>query len=346
MEHSFLRFEKQTSRIHLVFNSFIFFSMLYYKMRVTVRKQISRKGKASRAYSKMKGRKPAQNKFKLARPSRKQVRNVSDMAECVKFTGWINTPDPKILPIQQTFLSTTASATFIPIHAFWYMRAKRDIPILNNAVEGRDVFSKYLQSKLEIKYPESLFGPKGGTRPLEVVYGWVTPLNLTDRTQPAENTVTAAEILEHVLDQIAQDFDSTNDTMEFKDKRRRSYNIVGRFKVKPNQNALLPSAITSTASPGNVADAMSFEGDIPPLRRNVNWKMMKKVRYTRSTQGIDPSEGDTDPILYPNQAYIPFLMLYNPDHYNYSPNTTDDSGNIQIKQIKVRYNSCHWFNDF
>lgn len=285
----------------------------------------------------------AQKRFMLQKPTRRQVSNISNMAECVKFVGWENYPDQKTLPIQEFYVSTTASSHFIPIHPFWYMRAKRDIPELNSAVEGRDIFSKYLQTKLEIKYPESMFGPQGGTRPIEVIYGWVNPLNLTDRTTPSENQVTFQEILDYVKDMIAEDFDSKNDTMEFKDRRKRNYNIVGRFKVKPNQNSFLPGPVTSSSSSGGVADTMGFEGSAPPLRRNINWKMMKKVRYERSVNGGSPPN---DPFIYPNQAYLPFICLYNPDHANYSPNSPDGEGNLQVKQIKIRYSSCHWFNDF
>lgn len=278
-----------------------------------------------------------QNKFKLAKPRMGQVKSISTMAECKRFKGWSiknNLPTP----IQTQYLGVTNSATFIPIDPFYFMKSRRDVDV-QGTIEGRDIFSKYLQTKLEIKYPESVFGPQGGTRPLEVIYGVATPMNLTDRTTPSNIGVTAQEVMDHIIEQVARDFDSINDTMDFDVRSRRSYNILGRFKVKPNNNGLIPSPFRSDAAGGQIGSLVGNR-DVPPLRRNVNWPMMKKVRFERSV--ADSAE----PFLYPNQAYMPFLLLYNPDHANYSLNTTDAEGTPEIKQIKVRHNSMHWFNDF
>jgi len=310
-------------------------------VKVTVKHQVRRKGKASQAYSRMGGKKKqfrgVQNQFRLAKPKQSQVRSIASMAECKRFTGF-SIKDNVPIGITTEFLAVNAAATFIPITPFYYMKSRLDVDLLNT-VEGRDIFSKYLQTKLEIKYPESVFGPQGGTRPLEVIYGFCSPLNLTDRTTPTEGDITEQEVMDHVIDQIARDFDSINDTMDFDTKRRRSYNIVGRFKVKPNNNGLIPSPFRSDAAGGQIGSLVGNR-DVPPLRRNVNWKMMKKVRLNRSS--IVPGEK----FLYPNEAYLPFLLLYNPDHANYSENTQTPEGVDEIKQIKVRYNSAHWFNDF
>lgn len=73
-------------------------------VKVTIRSQVRRKGKASRAYSKMKGRRPAQKKFQLPKPTARQVKSLSNMAECVKYTGFELVPTPKKLPIQSFYL--------------------------------------------------------------------------------------------------------------------------------------------------------------------------------------------------------------------------------------------------
>ena len=315
-------------------------------MAPRVKRNTSRKVK--RNYNRFAGRKQAykkrgvQQKFALQKPRASTVRQLANIAECKKFQGVTLYPEPTKIGIQQVYLSTTASATFLPIQSFYYMRSKQDWNGLS-AVEGKDIFSRYLQMKLEVKYPSTHFGPEGGTRPLEVIYGFVTPLNLTDRTTPKEDEVMEAEIQKHIIDQVAEDFDSANDTMEFKQRRRRGYNIVGRFKVKPNNNGLVPSPWRSDQAPGQIGTTIG-DRDVPPLRRNINFKMMKKVRYHRSHQGdpVDPIE----PIIYPRSAYLPFVLLYNPDHANYSVNDYDPSDNLQVKQIKVRHNDCHWFNDF
>lgn len=314
-------------------------------MRVTVKKQISRRGKAYHSYRKSGGKyrkKSAQKKFQLDKPASRQVRALANIAECKKFTGYQMYPTPQVLGIKQFYLSNTSSATFIPIHPFYYMRSRRDLDRISS-VEGRDIFSKYLQTKLEIKYPVSMFGPRGGTRPLEVIYGFCSPLNLSERTVPTNDEPTEQDILDHIIDQVGDDFDSKNDTMEFKQRRKRSYNIVGRFKVKPDNRHVIQAPLRSDQAPGQVGTVLG-SNDVGPIRRNVNWKMMKKVRYHRSHQGT-PSD-PLEPIIYPNEAYLPFLLIYNPDFANYGENTTNPDGDEEIRRASIRYHSCHWFNDF
>lgn len=322
-------------------------------MKITVRKQVARGGKAKKAYQKSKSRikkRGVQQKFALEKPTNRAVKALANIAECKKWQAINLYPQPVPIGIQQFYMSTTSSATFIPVSSFLYLRSQADFPSGSitgelRGLEGRDIFSKYLQMKLEIKYPETMFGPEGGTRPLEIVYGFTTPLNLTDRTEPKDNFVTMAEIEDHIVDIVARDFDSKDDTMEFKTRRRRAYNIIGRFKVKPNNNGLIPSPLRSNEVPGSVGSVLG-ERDTPPLRRNIRWPMEKKVRYKRSTNGVDPSEPVPEPFVYPNSAYLPFILLYNPDYANYKPNSTNSEGKAEIRQISVRHNSQHWFNDF
>ena len=262
-------------------------------VKITIRKQLNRRGKAYHQYRKMGGKygkkKGVQNKFKLTKPAPKTVRSLSTIAECKKFTGLVMYPTPKPLEIQEFYVDNTVSATFIPIHPFYYMRSRRDIDRIDS-VEGKDIFSKYLQTKLEIKYPIAMFGPRGGTRPLEVIYGFCTPLNLTERTSPDNDSPTEQDILDHIIDQVGDDFDSSNDTMEFKNRRKRSYNIVGRFKVKPDTRFQVPAPMRSDEAPGQVGSVLG-NMDVGPIRRNINFKMMKKVRYHRSHQGT-PTDRD------------------------------------------------------
>lgn len=328
-------------------------------MKVTVKKQVARGGKAQSAYYRSRRRYNAkkayrkrgvQQKFALTKPANRTVKALSNIAECKKWKAVTLYPEVQPLGIQQFYVSTTASATFIPVNSFLYLRSQADFPQGSitgelRGLEGRDIFSKYLQMKLEIKYPETMFGPEGGTRPLEVIYGFTSPLNLTDRTAPVDSKVTQAEIEEHIVDIVARDFDTKDDTMEFKTRRRRAYNIVGRFKVKPNNNGLIPSPLRSNEVPGSVGSVLG-ERDTPPIRRNVHWKMNKKVRYKRSTNGATDPDPVLEPFVYPNGAYLPFILIYNPDHANYKVNTTNEQGELEVRQISIRHNDQHWFNDF
>lgn len=290
-------------------------------------------------------RKQVQKKFQLQKASASQVKSISTMAECNKFFGMVgNEGDHQKLSISSFYVSRTASATFLPIHSIYYMKSYNDIQA-NSSLRGKDIFSKYLQMKLEVEYPVSKFGPTRGARPLEVVYGFCKPLNLTNNTTPKDVEITRAQILSHVVNQIAEDFDSRDDTMEFKDRRKRSYNIVGRFKVTPDQRKNIIGPMDS-ASDAGVTTLVGMGNNPAPIRRNVNWQMKRKIRFEKSLQG-DLSNPAADPILYPNQAYLPWILIYNPDYSHYAENVPGGSGqDEQIHQIKVRHYDCHWFNDF
>lgn len=265
----------------------------------------------------------AQKKFKLRRPKKRVVKQLAPIAETKKFCGFYNgavlEPRSKLLDI------ASAGTLFIPNSFMWMQRA-RDLTgdNIDFGFEGNSIFSKYLSMKFNLEYPYGANAPNKPCRPVEMVWGWCNPMLLTTRTTPKEDAVSRADITEHVSDAIGDDFDETNDELEFKTRRKRSYNVIGRKQLMPNQNKQLPAAIA----------AGSWAGHSAPLHRNVTWKTMKKINLTRST---DDETGDSKVFSYPNEAYIPFIVFYNKDYASYGP--TD------AEKIKITYNYCHWFND-
>jgi len=293
-----------------------------------------------RKYNNKKG---VQNKFKLAKPSNAMVKSIAPMAECKKYRWHKGTQNNvQNQGIREFYMNNdTNAATFIPLHSLISMKKSFVAGEYPWGVEGRDIFSKFIQLKLEITYPQARYGPVKGCRPVEIIYGYCEPLNLTDQTTPKEDNVTADEIGLHIAGQVGPDFDELNDTLEFQDRRRRAYNIVGRFKVKPDRRHIITGPIANADS----GTALSTNGDVPPIRRNVTFKMNKKIRLWPSTQvTTGPS---SDPILYPRSAYLPFVMIHNPDYGAYEDNVPASGEKpAEDHQIKVRYHDCHWFNDF
>jgi hypothetical protein len=280
-------------------------------------------------------RRPAQKKFQLQRPKARVARQVQPILETKKYVGFRN--GATLGPGAAYMTTTNASLVLIP-NAFMYMKEEgtAGLPI-NSGVQGNDVFSRYLTEKLLIEYPATSYAPSDTqVRPMELIWGWCKPLNLTAHTTPARNTCIRGDLINHVLHQVAEDFDQTQDSMLFNDKKKRSYNIIGRKKLKPNQNG---NVIGNSWVPD---DATKLRGGPAPMRRNITWKMNKKVELTKSadTGSSTPNPDPVDPFMYPNQAYIPFIILYNPDFAKY----TENAGG-KISQIKVTRNSCHWFND-
>lgn len=273
----------------------------------------------------------AQQLFKLRKAKPTVVKNLAPIAETKKFLGWRVGAQ---LGIQHEFMPTTSSALVFTPSEFNFMQSRRDVPDLFSSIDGKEIFSKYLQEKLLIEYPYGPNGPTAPVRPLEIIYGFVSPLNRTDLTEPNEDNISRTDIIEHVLDLVSKDFDQSTDTMQFKDRRKRMYNITGRFKVLPK----LMSQVGQIQF-GNWGAA--------PMRRNIQWPMMKKIRYKRSVDTHDPSATGPEPFMYANQAYIPFFIAYNPDYEKYLPNVVDPETGIitEQKQIKFSHNGCHWFTD-
>lgn len=275
-------------------------------------------------------RRQAQKKFALPKPAKSVVNQLTNILETKKFLGLdYNTSSNQweqanievgTLPID------SAGISFMP-DSFYRMQFQSDITgeLATNCIEGTSLFSKYLQVKLQIDYPDGLEAPIQCPRPVEVIWGWVNPLNFTDFTTPKIDEVTPAQIRDHTLDAIASEFNSATDPMEFHDKHKRRYNIIGRRKLKPDTRMSVPTrALTGSNSTGSSAK----------IHMNINFPMMKKVNYTRSTAKDDLT---LPHFAYPNEAYLPFVFVYNPDFGMY-----DVSG---VSPVSYKINDCHWFND-
>ena len=229
--------------------------------------------------------KAAQHKFRLAKPKRSVVNQLSNLLETKKFQGldYDSTASAwKQNPIEEgTMPLNAAGLAFMP-DSFYRMQFQADIvqsqytdnALAENCIEGSSLFSKYLQCKVQIDYPDGSVSPQECPRPVEIIWGWVNPLNFTEFTNPKIDEVTPAEIRDHTLDAIAAEFNSQTDPMEFHDKHKRRYNIIGRKKIIPRLNNQVP---TRSLNPGLQGQASA------KIHTNLNFKMMKKVNYTKST---------------------------------------------------------------
>lgn len=228
---------------------------------------------------------------------------------------------------------TNAGVCFMP-DSFYRMQFQSDIiaqttddnrALADNCIEGTSVFSRYLTCKVQIDYPDGTTSPLSCPRPVEVIWGWVTPLNFTEFTNPKVSEVTPAQIRTHTLDSIQAEFNQSTDPMEFHDKHKRRYNIIGRKKLVPDMRHQVPTRSEYTAPMGSSS---------AKILHVCNFPMNKKVNYTRSEAKTD---AETPQFAYPNEAYLPFVFLYNPDFANY-----DVSG---VGPVAFKFNDCHWFND-
>lgn len=291
-----------------------------------------RNTRRSQSLRRRRSRRPrsAQQKSRLRRPRRTVVRQLQPILETKKFCGYKNGAVPGPQPI---YLDVTNTGKIEVNDAFVMMQGESANTVIpSSSVSGNDLFSRFLATKVKLEYPTNDNAPHGKqVRPVELVWGWARPLAYTGLTSPTMQAVSREQILLNIKAQISEDFNSEVDDMLFNNKRVRHYTIIGRKKLWPNNNK---AVFQNTWDVGEVAQ----QGGPPPIMTTITWPMKKKVEYSASSN--TGTGGSAEPFIYPNQAYIPWFLFYNPDYASYEENSGTD-----ISQITVTTNSCHWFND-
>lgn len=281
-------------------------------------------------------RRPAQKKFVLKKPTRKTVGQLSNILETKKFQGIVpNAAKDGWLPYKIITDHVSDVVTSIPIDSFWSMRYASDVVATNSeasqhCLEGSSLFAKYLQVKIQIDYPDGSYAPQQTPRPIELVWGFTHPFNYTEYTTPKLDEVSQSQLAERVFNTVKNEFNNQADPLIFHDKKKRLYNIVGRKKIVPKFNRQVPNMTTYLASAAKI-------------QTTINFPMMKKVEYTTSYNDVDERDQLGSRFAYPNQAYVPFLLVVNPDNEMYQPPQTAPDPDLYRPEIK--YNDCMWFND-
>ena len=72
-----------------------------------------------------------------------------------------------------------------------------------NCLDGKSLFAKFLKLKIQVDYPDGAFAPSQTPRPVELIWGFVNPMNLSPYTTPTDKTVTADQITQHCINVIA-----------------------------------------------------------------------------------------------------------------------------------------------
>lgn len=339
------------------------------------RRRFSKRGRRSlkkRRFSKRK--RSAQSQFTLRRPKKKVVKQLAPIVETKKFRGIWNkntqaVPRYEVTPVAQanfemptdkafyfispetfnrmqfadTLTAHFASATGLDIDYGQQVQA-----MAKTCIEGNSIFSRFLKAKLSVSYPRMVAAPLGAPRAMQVIWGWCNPLCLTDHTTPKQDNVEWQGIVDYIENTIKDDFDSKDDPLEFRDKERRLYSIIGRRKVVNNLNDNIPNRVSITADAGTGATMPNM-----PVRIvHMKWPTNKKVEYTKSyptPAAIEPGVGYSQlpEFAYPNQAYLPFVLCYNPDFAKYDKNYSPEGGSPtpDTEPITGRFNDCHWFYD-
>lgn len=301
----------------------------------------------------MKRRKPAtkgkprkaQRMFSLSKADMRLVKRLQPINETKKYQriNWnaINSNFELASEVTDFTMSLTVPYHIVIPGSFMHMQSNTQVGSMmggaqnftvNNlsktCMDGEEIFSRFLSMKIQVDYPGNTAAPATAPRPVQLIWGFISPPNLTPLTKPTRLTVSYQELLDRVVQAIASDFNEAIDPMKFTDREKRKYNIVGRHTFLPNQTKQISN--TSSTWLGT---------DTAKMRYTCKWPMNKQVRYsfTNGHDPQDPNAGPFDPFHYPNEAYTPFALLFNPDFAAY-----DVSG---VDPIKCKRSDCHWFYD-
>lgn len=232
------------------------------------------------------------------------------------------------------FAINRTSARFIPPTSFQILNRG----IQDNNVLGSSIFSKYYSMKLKFVFPRDEYSIQKNYR-IQVIHGWMTaPYGLPEVSNnyiPQRGSVTTADLVTIQQDRLSPAWTHgsfSNDDLEFRNKEKKIYRVEGKQWIRPNRNNQIGFAQQFGRY---AAETDHLIGGIPDVKVQLQWKPMRKINLTDSTNG----GGSNTPFLYPNEAWIPFVCVYTPDFENLPVDST--TANL----VQCHYNDCHWYSD-
>lgn len=180
---------------------------------------------------------------------------------------------------------------------------------------GDSIFSKYLKLKVQLRFPE---GVKMIVNPVKLylITGWVTaPPAFTTNTTPTEGDATQQHLRDHLTAQLKEYFDQREDFLRFREKTTSNVRILKWQSLKPNLNGAIAAVPAQADTEVSGAIKIRTMGAVPAVNRSFTWKTMRKVHLSQGTAlatGTDALDPDTQN-LYPNNQWLPFALIYNPD---------------------------------
>ena len=216
---------------------------------------------------------------------------------------------------------------------------------MNKGLEGSDMigsslYSRYLQARLEFELPS---GQQTIRHPanLYLVHGWITaPKNNTQHTTTDILDQTRADLQQYIRDHVEEHFNQRRDKLQWIPKKTSTLKILGYRKIKPKTNDNIGVDTTFLNNPSGGGIQTYTQGSKPLINMVCNWPTKRKIHYSQGqhdTMSAPPAVEH----YYPNYAWLPFMLVFNP--------TAGDFLNTTLypiePKIKVRYNCIHYFSD-
>lgn len=238
--------------------------------------------------------------------------------------------------IEGVKISNASAFTLLDLSSYY----RNSHGFLEDNVIGDSLFSRYLKLKIQLRFPEGEDMIVNPVR-IQLITGWVTaPLAYTNNTTPTEGNATQAYLLAHLVNQLKEYFDERNDFLRFREKTTSNVRILKWQSLKPNLNTAIASVPGQTAF-GEDQDEIRTTGAVPFVQRSFTWKTNRKVHLSEGTAlptGNDAPDSDTQN-LYPNNQWLPFACLYNPEFARMRNVDNEDV------ECTLAQNNIHFYTD-
>lgn len=231
------------------------------------------------------------------------------------------------IPQSKDFAVMKEVYNILPLHAYTCMEQG----IGEHQMLGNSVFSKYLNGKVQIRFPGAQNLISDRHFPMELICGWIpSSLSLSTFTNPQVNQVSPSDISTFITQRIAEYFNSRTDRLDFIPKHASNIRITYRRKIKPDLSK-------STVAPASAYDQAGF---IPDVMLAPKWKTNKKISYEEGNTYGDGSGTDRRN-FFPNYSWIPFMVLYQP----MARGEGGDTPLADAKCPRLSYNIAHYYSD-
>ena len=270
--------------------------------------------------------------------------------------------------------------TLVPIDSFY--RQQRGLE--EDHILGSSIFSKFLNMKHEFKFPDgkdiTLFSTQSNNNGLEpagtpyqvpnvmiqkptkiyLICGWVTqnwncPLDQeTDSNgnplpgqRPQRDMATQGQLLNYISNQLRPYFDDEYDKLQFRPRETTNIKIDKYTRLKPRHDSAIGTQALPVTMDGQTK-LVDAQGSIPSVFKSWSVKTNRKITFT---QGQDTSYSVDNQNLYPNDCWLPFCVIYNPNFLEQVANTVANTdpkfaGRVtQIQALQHRWNDAHYFTD-
>lgn len=250
----------------------------------------------------------------------------------------------RTLGVQGGYINPATYFTSFPAHSF----IKNEQGLDEDQMIGTSIFSKYYSMKVKLNFPTE--HPIVDNFRCQLVWGWVTsPLAYTNNvndsaTDPSRSTVKLEEIDREIVYRTEDGFNQAADQMNFRDKEKRIYKVIGKKWVKPDRRNQIGQTQGAIGYIDPDDDKLKIEntGSLPPWTHQVTFKPMRKLKMTHSSDMVPPTGASPNAFYYPNESWIPFIGLYTPNLGSYY----EDGGVVpDSAKISFQTNDCHWFTD-